>query len=105
MSRFENFLEACDGTGKMDGTGKKKQKRKGNDKNPNMMGEAKSFKNRDVSYIVDDFVRFLIGDRQQALNNLKKWQKVEIEIPDDYNSAYSKLFDDISTAIMKTLKV
>jgi len=29
MSRFENFLEACDGSGKMDGKGKKKQKRKG----------------------------------------------------------------------------
>ena len=69
------------------------------------MNEAKPFKNRDVSYIVDDFVRFLIGDRNQALNNLKKRVNIEIDIPEDYNKAYDKLFDDISTAIMKTLKV
>jgi hypothetical protein len=75
------------------------------DKYLGSIDEAKSFKNRDVSYIVDEFTRFLIGDRKQALNNLKKWINVDIPIPDDYNKAYTKIFDDISTAIMKTLDV
>jgi hypothetical protein len=58
--------------------------------------EAKKFKNRDVSYIVDDFVRFLIGDRERALTGLRKWMKVNIDdsIPEpgnEYNQLYGKL--------------
>jgi hypothetical protein len=69
------------------------------------MKEAKAFKNRDISYIIDEFTRFLIGDRNTALRNLKKWKDVEIEIPKDYNKTYDKLFDDISNAVMKNLNV
>jgi hypothetical protein len=49
MSRFENFLEACDGSGKMDGTGKKKRKRKG--KMDDNMNEAKSPKDEAMHWI------------------------------------------------------
>jgi hypothetical protein len=87
MSRFNKYIDTSNAD-------KKKKK----------VDEAK-FKNRDVSYIIDDFVRFLIGDRKQALNNLKKWTNVDINIPDDYNKTYNKLFDDISNAVMKTLDV
>jgi hypothetical protein len=100
MSRLLQYIEECEtcGCGDPDKVHKKKKKKK-------KVEEAKAYKNRDVGYIVDEFTRFLIGDREQALRNLKKWIKVEIPIPEDYNKAYKKVFDDISTAIMKTLDV
>jgi hypothetical protein len=73
-----------------------------------MIPEAKSFKNRDVSYVVDDFVRFLIGDRQKALSGLNRWYDLKISIPSDpkdYNKLYDKLFDGIASMIIKYLDV
>ena len=73
-----------------------------------MIPEAKSFKNRDVSYVVDDFVRFLIGDRQRALSGLSKWIDLKIPVSTDskaYNFYYNRLYDGIANVIMKVLDV
>lgn len=57
--------------------------------------------------VIDDFVRFLIGDRNVALNGLKKMAKskfMDDYIPEpgkDYNNLYAELFADISKAIKK----
>jgi hypothetical protein len=70
-----------------------------------MVSEIKKFKNRDVSYIVDEFVRYLIGDRDRAISGLNMKRDVSIPVPDNYNQTYEKLFDGISLAIMKNLDV
>jgi len=66
------------------------------------------FQNKDVTLIVDEFVRFLIGNRKTACSRLQKFTKVEIPVDTDageYNKVYSKLLEDISKAISKNLEV
>lgn len=61
----------------------------------------------EIHQTVDQFVRFLVGDRKVAVRELERIQGNKLfDIPQDsqeYNKMYSGLFKDIRKAIEKNL--
>ena len=62
----------------------------------------------EIHQTVDQFVRFLIGDRKVAVRELERIQGNKfIDIPQDsgeYNKMYGNLFKDIRKAVEKNIK-
>lgn len=63
---------------------------------------------RELEHVIDNFVRYLIGDRQGAINALKKVANKDLgfEVPTigkEFNDTFTDLFVDISKAIKKNL--
>jgi acetoin utilization deacetylase AcuC-like enzyme len=74
------------------------------------LGEGKEVMNEAISMemnqTIDQFVRFLIGDRKIALKQLEKLKKVNVPLSknmnsEKYNQLYGGLFKDIKQAIEK----
>lgn len=72
--------------------------------------EAMALKNKDIGHVVDDFVRYLIGDRNKAISGLRSMSNIlniDNSIPEPgakYNKLYDKLFNSIVDAIQKNMK-
>lgn len=62
----------------------------------------------DVKRVVDNFVRFLIGDRKVAISGFTKLIKTNVPLPNDmsseeYNTIYKNIFDGMIKTIKKEL--
>ncbi len=63
----------------------------------------------DIKNIADNFARFLIGDRKQALSGLEKLKKATVALPKDmssgdYNTIYKDLYGGILLSIKKVVE-
>ena len=69
------------------------------------MNEASSM---ELKKVIDQFVRFLIGDRKVALRELESLKKFSFPIPKvdnkEYNDLYGNLFKGLRQAIEKNMK-
>jgi len=71
------------------------------------LNESTIFKgdDKELSKIADSFVRYIIGNRKTALNELSKY-KFEVDVssdPDNYNELYENLHEAIFKLLLRFL--
>lgn len=72
------------------------------------MGRTDEALSMELNRVIDQFARFLIGDRKSALNQLEKLMKTNVPFSqkssEEYNKMYNALFSDIKRAVEKHIK-
>jgi len=62
----------------------------------------------ELNRVIDNFVRYLIGDRKNAIRELEKLIKTDVPFSqkstDEYNKMFNSLYSDIKKAVEKNIK-
>ena len=62
----------------------------------------------ELNRVIDNFARYLIGDRKNAIRELEKLIKTSVPFPqkstDEYNKMFNSLYSDIKKAVEKNIK-